>query len=368
MLLSVQGHNMKNIYLFGFYFLPFFIWTLLPFFYFSDFIGDLLFIYVLLILPILIFFSFCFYSNKYQNHNLIYYKKISRNNFITLLIIFSLISFLLFYFKNFVNFDTYSRFNIYVLTGFLSCFYLYIVVRIKSTLTFTIVTLIFSLCYMYNTTRIVWLIVSFVIALSYRFPERKKISFLSIKFVFASFLCLVFILLVNFWKRAAIGMPIDDFYNLFFDLSNAETLEHTSNLFLNGKDHLFWGQGFLSGLIFPWILDPSTFKGTGKLALIFLSEDFSNNPNRSLSIPFYYEMILNFGIIWAFLVFSFFSAFLFSLSKRPFNVFNMFLLISFFSFWIYLGRGDFVFAFVPSFGFLIGGILFLIFFRRFNVN
>ncbi|WP_340260997.1 hypothetical protein [Roseobacter sp. HKCCA0882] len=326
-------------------------------------LGDEYF-FQILALALICVFSFNLIIKKYYRVALFKEKFIvDKPSLIQPIIILLCFSAILF-FKELVHPNMHQRFFMYSAYGGLLYFFVSTYIRGRN-LSFWFISLLVLVAFWGTTVRILWPVVFLLVMWSFEYDRRNFLKNNVIGSAWSNYfyklplvlLLLVSVFLLTVWFKRPATFEHEDWIALVVaDASNVESIEHFASAL--ESDYEFYGQGFFAALIVPYMFDPHTYRGTGKLTLIAAGEDLSSNLNRSLSSPLPFELYLNFrGASILVLVVILLLLYLFLFSRTNSLELTLFKLITTLCFVLFWARGDTVFAFVPSVGLMLGGYL-----------
>jgi hypothetical protein len=284
-------------------------------------------------------------NNKKDEKLCIYYSY----NIISLIILLIIL-------YNYLSFEGYLFQGIdYIFQGFVAYIFLIFVMKSNKVKADYFIMGLSLFTFYGSSVRFVYIIISLLIYIS-NINKNKRPN------LFKLIACISIIAVISMFFKIYVknNLPFelifDNIYHriITFDLSNVESLWIASHYHRDGD--LLFGKTLLSSLVVPWLLDDS-FVGMGKFYInnILFNEDISKV--WSVSYPFPYELMANFGFIFGvlfFCLFYFTINYLISNKKNSFylhaNLFGM-------SFVYFTFRGDFVFAFTPTLFAALGGFL-----------
>lgn len=265
-------------------------------------------------------------------------------------------------FRVFFDFGMVENALNHLFSGFFIAFASQFLILNNSKLKTFILLLCLSCAFYGLTVRLVWPLLFMIVFLLF---IKQKNGFISDLFLFLMICMLGAFFSIYFKSNFETRISYETSKILIVilkDLSNIESFEN-AKLFYEQHGSLY-GAGLIALLIFPWMLFPETYSGSGKLMLLSNPDSFLNNINRSTSVPLPFELVINLGVLGV--LFSFILGFFVRYTINLYIYSNLsiqkiiFLHVFFLSLLAYCMRGDLIFGLIPSILFFVGGFLFFI--------
>lgn len=243
----------------------------------------------------------------------------------------------------------------YILQGFSAYIFLIFLLRDKKN-KYDYLIIVLSLATFYGSSvRFVYIIVALLMYISQISKKQRPGLIKIIIYLLLIAICSIYFK-IYFKNNIDFDAVFDNIYHriITFDLSNIESLWIAAHY--NSAGNLLLGKTFFSSLIIPWLLDDS-FVGMGKYYINNILVYENVNKAWSLSYPFPYELLANFGFILGALFFPLFYLTIKFFILNKINDLNLLKNLFGLSFIYFTFRGDFVFAFTPTLFSIFGGFL-----------